>query len=374
MTPKELLDHIALPLAIASPRSTLETLNHLHLQAGRVTATDLTVSVRVDLSDLDPGLASAHGCVHGKRLQLALVTLPPSKPLTIRAKADKLLLECGGAKRSLPLMDPTMFSMPVWGEATKRCPDPALLARAAAFVDHAVARSDLRPYLNGVAARDGHIYGTDGFRAARIDGAAQAASLHDGVILPIAVMPHVIGIAMDASAEDGSPLLAGTTNDDDGRPRTYTLACGRTILQFQLVAGQQPPYERVMCRAHAPAQLYVTREDLAQACRGIARLSGGSAKQPGISLTVASSGGEEGSLEIELRSTEVGEEVTASVPCRQKGMAGHMLATDPRHLADALEALTGAYVTISQPAGPASAIYLTCDDPALSCVVMPMRL
>lgn len=374
MTPKELLDLIALPLAIASPRSPLETLNHLHLQGGRVTATDLAVSVRVDLGDLDPGLASAHGCVHGKRLQLALGTLAPNKPLTIRSKADKLLLECAGAKRSLPLMDPTMFSMPVWGEATTRCPDPALLARAAAFVDHAVARNNIRAMLNGVAARDGNIYGTDGFRAARIDGAAQAASLHDGVILPIAVMPHVIGIAKAACAEDGSPLLAGTINNDDGRPRAYALACGRTFLQFQLVDARQPEYERVMRRAHAPAQLYVAREDLAQACRGVARLSNASSKQPGFSLTVNGSGGEEASLEIELRSTEVGEEVTASVPCRQKDMSGHVMATDPRHIADALEALTGAYVTISQPGGPGTAIYLTCDDPALSCVVMPMRL
>jgi DNA polymerase III sliding clamp (beta) subunit (PCNA family) len=383
VTPKALLDLLAMPLGIAARSSPINALTMLHIEDQVVTATDLNTSVQMDLNNCDALLDGVHGCVSAKRLQLALSTVHPSKELSITQSGQTLTLRCDGARRTLPMLPADQFPMPIWGTATVPCADPAALAAGLTFTKHAAATHDpARPHMQAVASDKGNLYATDGHRGARFDGVAAAASLRPGVLLPVAILERLIELARSAAGSEDDQLYCGTVDADDGRPRAYIVSTGRCTLQFQLVDGVLMPFERALPRQHNnAAQMSVHRETFAMACRGLQRIGTDGKKPAGLVLTLADTANgatsmSDAQLRLELAMGQsAGEEAVTTVACRQIGMTEWKQAYNAGYLADALEALAGQYVTVSPVRMAAGEVlYLTGDIAAQGCCVMPLKL
>lgn len=368
MTPKQLLELLAMPFALAARASTVSSLQHLHICEQVVTATDLSTHVQVDLNNADGVLADVAGCVDAKRFGLALGTLAPNKELSVAQRDGRLVLKCAGATRSMPVAALDIFPMPTFGQPTQHCQDPKTLAEAVLFAQHAAAPNNFRPALFGLTSMKGHIFASDGHRAARQLGAAEAASIGDGVILPIGALEDLAKLAQHA-AQSGEQLLCNTVRLADQSARAYAVACDRWLLQFQLVDAAPMPFDRVIPSQHAEHHINVGREALAGACRGLQRIAG---RVPHARMEVCA-----GDLHIELASrTQTGEEADARVAVDARGMDGWSAGINAAYLADALEALRGDIVTLSQ-SGTGQAeppIFLTGSEPSQACVVTPVKL
>lgn len=365
--------HDNIQTRLARPNSPVQALQGVHISNGRVTATDTNVHVQVDLSD-DATLSSVDGCVDARRLSLALSTLDGDGKLSITQSGDTLTLRCAGSRRTLKLIPGSAFPQPVWGEGEEtRIDHPEVLARAIACVRHAGATTDFRPTLAGMGARNGALFCTDGFRAARMLGAAAACGIADGAILPMQVLDNLreIADAAAAAADKGGEPMFGKSIGEPGMPaKAYAVRHQRWRLQFQLIAGEPAPIDRVIPAQHSGVQFAISRADLLSACKNMARLAVRGKKVPIVRATL-----ESGRLSVELAAgADAGEEISDSIPCEYEGVAWSC-GFNPHFLIDALDALSGDPVLVSQAgADDRKPLFITGSDDRMSCVVMPHQI
>lgn len=376
MTPRQLLDLLALPLAIAKPASTLQMQQCLHIDGGRVTATNGESTVQVDLSGSDV-LSGVAGCVNAPRLTLALNTLPPTESLALAVREGALRMTCGRSRRTLGLLPLDEFPLraPIDEQLLQPVPKPRVLEHAITFLQPAVAPNEAaRIMMRGINADGGALSASNGFSGHLIDGAAEAAGVRDGMIIPGTALTHLLTIAKAAADEPEKPMLAGPAPyADSDSPRAYVVKFGMWLLQFSLIGAPVLPMQRVVPREHAGTVFSASRRALAHAFRNMERLTPNGKLKPGVRLTLTPAAKDEGELTIELETSLMGgEEVIDRLAVDYSGTETWECGVNPEYIAEALEALNGETATCSQ-ASEKAPVFITGCNPHERCVVQPMR-
>lgn len=372
MTPKGLLDLLAMPLGLARPTSTLSLLQMLHIVDERVTATDGFCTAQVDMRGTDV-LRGLDCCVEARRFNLALTTLDAGGNLTITQSANGITLRCAGGRRVLPTLSSEGFPLPATADLEfHQVPDPHALASAITFLLPAVAVGDAsRHMLNGMNAHLGALAGSDGYRAHHVEGAGEAAGVADGAIIPRGALDKLLVLAQAAAADREQPMQAGTARNANSDAQSYVVQFSRWLLTFQLIGARTLPFDRVVPTRHAGVQFTARRRQLAAASRNVARFE---SKFPAAVFSLQPKGGDnEAALLIELRSKlATTEEITDSVAVGYDGSDALQLPLNPIFFADALDALAGDEVTVSFDG--TGRVCITGADPLQRCVVQTMKL
>jgi DNA polymerase III sliding clamp (beta) subunit (PCNA family) len=356
MTPKALLELLALPLSVAPRNSSLRMLQTLLIEDGQVTAFDCATAVKIDLREFRV-FDGVNGCVDAHKLQIALSTLQPACEIVAIQSDDKLVIKGGSARRTLPMLPALDYARPAWGEPDQPLKEPKLLARALRFVRHASAQHDIRPYLNGVTAAGGDLLASDGARAAKFIDAAQACGIDAECIFPVTDLDRMISMA-----EQPGEFMAGIVKRNPKDARAYVMRAGIVTMQFLLVEAKAAPFDRIFPALHAPNQMTVRRSDLLSVCNGMEKIWRADSKLP----SCASFNFDGTTIRIELPSDQAAETIEASGASLEFGFR-------PYQLGNALDALSGEEVTLSQ-GKQGGAIYITGSDPQTSCVVMPTKV
>lgn len=378
MTPKNLLSLLDMALALARPSSPLQALQCVQIKDRIVTATTIDTSLQVDLTG-DEIFSGIEGCVDARRFSLALGTLDQTSALTMKQKDSMLTLRCAGSTRSLKLLPVSEFPHPAWGEGEElRVEDPATLTYAIGAVRHAAAVGNLRPAYTGMSAAAGALFTTDGFRAARVKGAAESCGISDGIILPLGVLDTLHTLASAASKEGGQPLFAMSVQSPGVAARAYSVRHHIWRLQFQLVGAAPPPIDRVMSAPNPQLSFAVQRDPLRASARNIARMAAGGKTPPHSLLTLRPGDGDGiASLRIELVSKDLSsaEEVSDRLTCSWTGTQEWQCGVNPSYLADALDVLDGNEVHITQAdLIKRTPLLLSGSDERLVCLISPLTI
>lgn len=372
MRPKALLELLAMPLSVAKPMSPVPMLQFLHIDGGRVTATNGDVTIRVDVADTGV-LDGISGCVSAPRLQIALGTLG-DLDAKLRAVDGALTIVAGRGRRTLPLLPVSDFPLP----ADDQCeladvPDAAALAAAIEFVRPSVSMAEARPQFRGLMTRAGDLGGTDGARVHIAAGAAKASCIPDMLSLPLAPALTLQKLAAEAAKEPAAgPLRIGKAGAKDGLPVGLHVHWSRWAMRFPLLNTVPPDFQRASPADHAPLRLTVVRRDLAAACRAAVRLTE-SKQLAAVTINITpGQGDEQGSLQITLQAAISGEDMVEEVACTAS--RAWSIGINAELVADALDSLNGDIVTLSSADEKTASVLITGAADGRRCTVARMRI
>jgi DNA polymerase-3 subunit beta len=352
-------------------KQTLPILSHVMISGGRVQACDASQQIDIPL-DLPEGLKKAKFCVHGGRFLRVLAALPKDVEIAFKHGKNELEISAGPTTYVLNTLSAEDYPQMKRGEGEAvafSVPSKPFVA-ALRFAAIAMAKNDIRYYLNGVhfalKSKRLTLTGTDGHRLHRAQVEVEEADAKDKCdgILAAAAIERVIEVAERHVAV----LFAATAvRVELGK----AAADGKAIIDSEqflstLLDGKYPDVERVIPKERTSAGAAL-REPLAAAVRRVGVVMAGT-KLPGVTVNVApdhillQARNPEGERAIERFEWNAADRNVASeftVPFEQ--------------LAQALEGLTGEHAFLFMPTDEKASLYITGGD-SCEAVVMQMRV
>ena len=298
-----------------------------------------------------------------RKLVDILRALPAEGPVSLTAKAGKLVLQGGKSRFTLHTLPAQDF--PLVQEAAGLAP-PVLLAQPVlrtllAQVEFAMAVQDIRYYLNGVLlAMDGHtitLVATDGNRLALAQATVDTDLPKSEVILPRKAVQELLRLLRDDAAAE-APVEMRLA------PAQARFALNGITLTTKLVEGKYPDYRRVI-PAQASQRLTVRRDALLAGLQRAAILTNERFKA--VTLNI-----EPGTLRIGARNAEQ-EEAREEVEADYEG-AEIEIGLNVVYLLDLLTHSTADTVTLALRDAQ-STVLITLEGQAdFKYVVSPLRI
>lgn len=372
-------------LPIVARKATLPILSHLHLSTnatGELQAqstdleTTLTASVLAEAGDDHPGTC----CADAHKLASIAKRLEPGDSVRLALEGERLIVRAGRSRWTLGTLPAADWPQPTFGEAQARAELAAEPLRTAlAAVHGAMARNDVRYYLNGVLLEidpDGaaRVIATDGHRLhhAPLNGPLSALAEAEPergevrqVILPAQVVDAMLRLL---SATDTAQLAIGT--------RSVRLERDGLSLHAKLVDGRYPDWRRVaVARRSKDGRALVARQALLDSLERV--LVNANSTYKGVALTFEAS-----TLSLRTRGEDQ-QEADDSLELTDHTEANHArpltIGLNGEYVRAALKALTSEVVQIDyQDLESPLLIHHPDTDteaaPGVECTLMPMRL
>jgi DNA polymerase-3 subunit beta len=343
MTPKALLDAIALPASAVSKRSTLHILECLRIADGQATGTDLEREISASV-DLDLSC-----CVSAGRLMAALKALPADCDAKIDMDKDRLRVRGGRSKFMIPTLPVEDFPRMDWTEPGTAIEKPGDVAEAIKTVEPAQAVQDVRFYLIGIGTQSGAVHAADGAWAAM----HTCAALPDGIIIPRASVPMLLTALGEETVRYGLG------------DRGLCLAANGYRMSTKLIDAKYPDMTRHWAPKHS-ATWEVSRDEFVTAVSAIYAMRDRSFKRRPIAEFVIAGG----QMRIALAWAGNGEDAETSIACDGPSFTQ---AYDLEYMQAAASAMHGDTLALCQPLGENTALYLRGTNEAQRAVVMPAR-
>jgi DNA polymerase-3 subunit beta len=341
---------------------TLPILAYMRFSGGRIMASDLSQQIDIPL-ELPAGVRNADFCVHAGRFLRVLNALPPELELKLDHRSGKLHVEAGPTRYELTTLGgddyPTIANDEA--KAVQFGVQAKGFVHALSFTAKAMAKNDVRYYLNGIhfmlRNRRLTLTATDGHRLHRawIDVAdAELTDNAEGIIATqsVARLVEVAERHVDVSLE-ASP---GRFNIVD-----------HEVLSTKLIDGKFPDANRVI-PADRPSTGGLPRAPFLAAVRRVAQILAGDKitgmrfafSQEAVNLSAKNTDGDKASEVFQWNAAD-------------KRFAGVELGMDASYVAEAFDALTGDWAFAHLPQEPDQCLYLT-DGGDHEVVIMPMRI
>lgn len=319
MKAKELIAAIALPSQVASRSLANHPITgHIAFAGGKVSAFNLVAAAEVKNAEV-PDLGC---CVPADRLNNALAAIAmysPDADVKLAMKGKTLAVTAPHVRYSMPTMPADTMPAPKWPEGFSAIADWSSLVSALRFCVHAAAVKDInRPFLCGVATREGYMAASDGHRGAMVNGQMH---LRDDLIIPT---DHVRPIC---------DLPKGTGYATNENAISIEFEGGRFYVP--LVAAKFPDMKRIVPVQHADDQAQLERAALDRTLGAFLKTK--SEKWARITL-------EQNLLVIEDQSEDVGTRM--EVNCVYSG-AKQSFGLDGKYFYDSVQNLDGPHVTMS---------------------------
>ena len=347
MTPNELLQTIKPALQLAPRSSTLQIIQSLRCDGGKVIGSDISSQIEIECAEAgDWGV-----CVPAARLSAALGALPDGQ-LASKVGDGRLTLTVGRSRQTIPTLPVQDFPMIAlqceieWSPAGE-------IQQHIADVSVAAANQDVRYYLNAVhidrkpsrtivEASDGH----------RVSQATSDGGPALEVLVP----------------RDAFKSIAACNWTEIGMARDKLALRGPgAVLIMSSVDGKFPDIGRVMPGFDKPVIFTANKSDILAALA-----SGGAAardsKYGGVKMTVGAIGGDV----VFSSSSADGSESTAA--CNVEGATQFTSGLNSGYLADAINFVRGDTVTFRCESEQSAMLITGDDEEKRKAVVMPMRL
>ena len=340
-------------------RCTLPILSHVCMTLEGDTLTLIGTDLERELRTQTPVFPVENGAitVQHERLLALLRALPVAAEVGIRLEGDRLHVDAGRSRFKLQTLPPENFPAFDAGNLGEPALLPAAtLARLLAQVSYAMARQDVRYYLNGaLIQRDAgllRVVASDGHRMA----VASAAIEFDGLGADW-IMPN------RSVAELQKILTSG--GDVSVRVASNALRFDMAAVQFstKLIEGRFPDWQRV-CPREFGWHFDTDREDLIAALRRVGLTASSSGRGIVLSLTA------EGVTLTSDNGEETAEDFVAGV---LEG-AAVQVCFNVGYLEDALAHLESETVRLSITPSVNSCLVSDPEDDSVRHVVMPMRI
>ena len=348
-------------------RSTLPILDCILLEIDesgclRLTATDLEIQITAR-SPIQPELPGAVAAP-AQKLTAIVRLLPSGAEIAIEQAGEKLTVRSGRIRYSLATMPAEAFPAFDRGEARYRLDLPAsTLLTAIQKTRFAMARSDVRFYLNGLAMQiePGTLrtVASDGHRLALCELPVESRD----ITTPIVIAPAKGVDELARLLRDDLKAMPDRVVQLGIGDNSYTVGIGNVECSSKLIEGLFPDYNRVLsldevltCRA--------PRAELMAALQRVVLLAG---SHFGVAMDI---GGESIAMTC---ANENGEQAEDSITVT--GLTGASLRQgySAQYLLDALGVFDGEEVVLGI-AGNGSCLLEESDSDRWRCVVMPVRL
>lgn len=344
MKAKELLEALALPFDIAKVTiSTQPITGHIRLAGGTAVAYNMLAAIEVNTPELDLGC-----CVPAQRFSqtlAAIAALAPDGEVKLSVKNKQLVMTAPHFRRTMPTLPADDFPVPEWPQGGEAISAWSGQVSALRFAGHAAASDDAeRPFLNGVATKEGYVGASDGVRGAIAMGEAQ---LRDGLIIPTAAVRTICELQAVSAYATSEAWLA------------FIFPRGRYCVR--LVAHKFPDLAKVLPAKHADQALQIERDALSRALGAYVKTKTAPHMKLSVEKSLVILGDEtpDGSSRVEVGCVYEGAPWWTGVPAPQ--------------LAGALEALDGERLTISWEGG-LKPVLLTGQKEGRRIAIMPMKL
>lgn len=363
---KRLLASMQDVVGVVERRHTLPILSNVLLRktGSRISLTtsdlDLQISTHADLGGDAGDFATT---LAARKLVDILRALPAEQPVSLSAKAGKIVLQGGNSRFTLHTLPAQDF--PLVQDAAGVAP-PVLLAQPLlrtllAQVEFAMAVQDIRYYLNGVLlAMDGHtltLVATDGNRLALAQATVEAELPRTEVILPRKAVQALLAQLRDDAPADNPVEMRFA-------PAQARFTAGGVELTTKLVEGKYPDYRRVI-PAHNPQQVTVQREALLAGLQRAAILTNDRFKA--VTLNISP-----GTLRIHARNAEQ-EEAMEEVEIAYEG-PDIEIGLNVVYLLDLLTHSAADKVTLALRDAQAPVLVTLQGQAGLKYVVSPLRI
>lgn len=261
-------------IGIVERRSTMPILANILIKktGNRVefTATDLEVEISTN-ADIGVGDESALVTVSARKFLEVLRTLPSGGVVDITLEEGKLQLVCGRSRFSLQTMPgedfPQVEQPNSWLQETNpsEMPDTFVLPqktlkRLFNMVSFAMAKQDIRYYLNGILL----VVEPDRVRAVATDG-HRLAHLSEAIETPLTeeqqlILPAKTVIELQRLLDESDEPVYISLNKDSKHSQ-IRFAFGDIVLVSKLIEGRFPDYKRVIPTDYE-RHLIINREEL----------------------------------------------------------------------------------------------------------------
>jgi DNA polymerase-3 subunit beta len=324
-------------------------------EAVELVATDLDVGIRFKLDGVKAD-GQGRAAVSAAML-LAVIRDMSGSEVTIDARPEKMVIECGGSRISLAGMDPSDFPEVVGLAADKAMKLPGeTVVKMLTRVAYAAGQEESRYAINGVFVkikkRDMEFVATDTRRLAiaraKLD---KDTKMERGAILPLKMVGMVCKLAQ--GQEEVSLVF---------RENEAVFACGGAVLSGRLVEGTYPKYEEAV-PADCDRKLTVSRDALRAALKQAMNFTTADTRAVIIRP-------KKDKLEVEAKVAERGE---ASIVVEAEFAGPEMeVAFNPQFVLDAMSRLEKDQVVIELKDAQRPA--LIAEGREYLNVIMPVRL
>lgn len=300
-------------------------------------------------------------CANAQELTTALkglsgeVTLETEERKSYGAESTRVILRQGRRRYTIDALPAHEF--PSRDEATGEAlsVDSRELSRAIGQVEYAMAKSDVRYYLNGVQIHPEWVAATDGHRMARV---LISTGLSKDLIVPAAAVRGLRNWLL----LDGAELLLEAT--ESGTPLALRVRGIGFDWRTSLTDGNYPDIQRVIPK-HNDTEVQLDGPAATAAVERLNQMIAYHSKYGGMSLR--SEGGELVMAGRGAHHDEIGIEAVAA-----EGELAEEIGVNARYLQDALKA-AGQTATLAQK-DASTAMLITGESGQGEHVVMPMRL
>lgn len=344
---------------VAPSKSTMAIVTNLlirkHGDGVTFTASDLELEMHYKASIAGDDFAVT---VPAKKFGQIISALKSDDKISMTLDGNKLLVKAGRSRFNLATLPAEDYpEMPEYkaSDAAKFEITQAALHKAIGSVSHAMAIADIRTYLNGV-----HLVSDGVLTAVATDG-HRLATIKTDVPCPkfSTILPKKAADELMRQLKPVDSIVSVEIND-----RYALFDLGSLTIKSKLIEGRFPDWERVIPRTNDNLVIAGKSEILDSIARASIlandRLNSALVKVDGNVLSVACKNldGEESNDEIEVQHDG------ATIEC---GFNFH-------YLRDAASAIDGDVVNMAFRSDVAGAVLISGTDPALRCVVMPMRV
>jgi len=311
-----------------SRKPTLKALSYVRLGEGKAVATDLDVTVMVDLPETQDGVCLLPFAVVENFLRFT----PGSLALGIVSRDGKVHLLTQGSEASFPTMDPEEYPplLAIGEDARSAVVDGDDLVKALAAMAGYTATQQDRPVLTAVclaleepmeaAAADGFRLAVRTLRSGFPGGEGQRALVPRAAVK---VLERLWKLAPPgAEAPEDAPIAELVVArrpvwlDYDGEAHVLRMRFGEVTLMARLVEGTFPAYQELVPTSHT-SRVTFHAEELLRAVRqvgavaregtGVVRLQWEALRQALRHELRTNAQGEEGRLTVAAKAEEVGD-------------------------------------------------------------------
>jgi DNA polymerase-3 subunit beta len=353
---------IALPAilraaSVAPSKSPMQILQNVRLQAKDgtfvITASDLETTVQAS--------AEASGdidiCVNAKKLTDVIKALPDGADVKLKV-GEKISITSGRSRFSVQKVDTETFpNMEDIGDVSRVPVNGAVLAELFNSVDYAVAKNDVRYYLNGVflQVKDGQLtlVASDGHRLTK--NSVPVGNVQDlSAIIPNSA---VSAIKKTLAISEGVTLDVGN--------RWCRIMTGSETVMCKLIEGKYPDIEKVLTK-ETKTEIKSYRKDLMDAIKRALIVADD--RTNALVATIEAD-------EIEIKAVNgLAEESTEVVELIVSfGVSDERYGFNGKYVLESLQAIDSEQVKISISERDIIMIE-SCDDSPWLSIVMPMRV
>ena len=359
-------DQLLAPLqavcGIVEKRHTLPILSNVLMEKDGEALTLLATDIEIQITTQAPAAGGAKSAmtVGARKLQDILRSLPESAEVSLALEDKRLQLKAGKSRFNLQTLPAEDFPrMAIADEqATRLTLAQKQMKRLLALVQYAMAKQDIRYYLNGlllvVKGNELRMVATDGHRL------AYAAEALPQALAPIEViLPRNTVLELSRQLTDSEePLEISLT------PTQARFSFGSIELVSKLIDGKFPDYERVIPQHHGKV-IRLSRNTLLHSLLRAAILT--NEKFRGVRLVLGP-----GSLKI-ISSNAEQEEALEEIEIEYAGDSLDV-GFNVTYLLDVLNNVGSDSIELHLADANSSALFVLPGNETFKYVVMPMRI